>query len=266
MPVTLTLLGTGTSAGIPLIGCDCPVCRSDDPHDRRDRPGAMVRYLDGAGRPRTILIDTTPDLRHQMLRHQVTAIDGVVYTHAHADHIFGLDDLRRFNAVMKAPIDIYGESDTLTCLRQTFGYVFDESININQSFVANLIPNTIAAGRPFTLAGRDWMPIRLLHGRLPIIGLRVGAMAYCTDVSAIPPESFPQLQNLDVLVLDCLRYRHHPTHLNVEQALAIIDQLKPRRAYLTHISHEIRHAELQAKLPDGVFLGYDGLVAEVAPE
>lgn len=263
MSINVTLLGTGTSAGVPMIGCDCDVCRSTDPRDKRDRPGAMVRWRDPAGQRRTVLIDTTPDLRHQMIRHQVSRIDGVVYTHNHADHIFGIDDLRRFNAVMGEPIDIFAEPRVIEGLRQSFGYIFNPARNINSSFVPSLIPHPITADQRFELAGRSWLPVRLLHGKLPIVGFRVGSFAYCTDCSAIPPETWPLLEGLDVLVIDALRYRHHPTHMTVDQALAVVDQLRPGRAYLTHIAHEIRHADLEAHLPDHVILGYDGLNIEV---
>lgn len=263
MPLTLTLLGTGTSAGVPMIGCRCEVCTSTDPRDHRERPGAMVRYDDDNGVERTILIDTTPDLRQQMIRHRVMRIDGVVYTHNHADHVFGIDDLRRFNAVMNQAIDIFAEPRMLYWLEKTFQYIFNAKANVNGSFVPSLIPRAITAGSSFNLYGQTWLPVRLNHGKLDIIGFRVGRMAYCTDCSAIPPESWQHLEDLDVLVIDALRYRHHPTHLTVDQALQIIDQVKPHRAYLTHIAHEIKHAELEAKLPDHVFLGHDGLTVEI---
>ncbi len=264
MSLTVTLLGTGTSAGVPMIGCECDVCTSDDPRDRRDRAAAMVRYDDPEGRPRTWLIDTTPELRLQMVRHRVMRIDGVLYTHNHADHIFGIDDLRRFNAVQGEPLDIFAEPGVVEWMRQTYQYIFQPTKNVNASFVPTLIPHPIEPGEPLELAGREWTPLRLMHGRLPILGFRVGRFAYCTDVSTIPPQSLELLADLDVLVLDALRYRHHPTHLTVDQALEYIAQLRPRRAYLTHIAHDIAHAELDPQLPDGVRLGYDGLEIEVA--
>jgi len=264
MSVTVTLLGTGTSTGMPIIGCDCEACRSSDRRDHRDRPGAMLRY-DVDGRQRTVLIDTPIELRLQMIRHRVRRVDGVVYTHNHADHVFGLDDLRRFNAVMQRPIDMYGEPNVVAWIRKAFDYIFDPQQNVNQSFVPILELREIEAGKAFALAGRDWLPLRLAHGRLPILGFRVGRFAYCTDCSAIPAESMKLLEGLDVLVLDALRYRPHPTHLTVEQALAVIEQLRPRRAYLTHIAHDIIHATLAAKLPEDVFLAYDGLTIKVEP-
>ncbi len=263
MSLTLTLMGTGTSAGVPMIGCTCAVCTSSDPRDRRDRAAAMVQFED-RGTVRTVLIDTPPELRQQIIRHRVMRIDGVVYTHNHADHIFGIDDLRRFNAVQNQPINLYAEAGVAEWLRTMFAYIFRPEKNVNQSFVPRLLLNPIAPAEPFDLAGLRWTPIRLLHGRLPIVGFKVGRCAYCTDVSSIPPESYPLLADLDVLVIDALRYRHHPTHLTVDQALAIIDELRPRRAYLTHIAHDIRHADLEPKLPEHVFLGYDGITIEVA--
>jgi len=265
MALSITLLGTGTSAGVPMIGCDCAVCRSDDPRDRRDRAAAMVRYDDDEGRTRTILIDTATELRHQMLRHDVMRIDGVVYTHNHADHIFGMDDLRRFNAVQGEPLDIFAEPGVVDFFRQTFRYVFEPAENVNKSFIPTLIPHPIEPAEPFELFGWSWLPIRLLHGHLPVLGFRVGDLAYCTDVSNIPPQSYELLEGLDVLVLDALRYRHHPTHLTVDQALQIVRHLKPRRTYFTHIAHDIRHADLEADLPEGVHVGYDGLTIEAQP-
>ncbi len=262
MSITVTMLGTGTSAGVPMIGCTCEVCTSDDPHDRRDRPSVMVCY-DDEGYERTFLIDTTPDLRHQMIRNDVMRIDGVFYTHNHADHVFGLDDLRRFNAVMGTAIDIYAERGVLDWLHGTFGYIFEPHLNVNKTFIAELIPNEVFVGEGVELYGKVWQPIRLLHGRLPILGFRIGGFAYCTDCSSIPPETYAALDDLDVLVIDGLRYRHHPTHMTVDRALGIIEELRPRRGYLTHIAHDIKHADLEARLPDGVFLAYDGLVLEV---
>jgi phosphoribosyl 1,2-cyclic phosphate phosphodiesterase len=262
MSISITLVGTGTSAGVPMIGCDCAVCTSTDPRDQRDRAGAFVRYTDASGAQRTVLIDTTPELRRQMLRHRVMRIDGVVYTHNHADHVFGVDDLRRYNAVQSRPIDLYAEPHVADWFRRTFGYIFEPHRNINASFVPRLLLHEITAGRDFEIAEQTWRPIRLLHGRMPIVGFRIGDIAYCTDCSAIPPESYAMLEGLEVLVIDALRYRHHPTHMTVDQALAVIEQLKPRRAYLTHIAHDIRHAELEPRLPEHVQLAYDGLTLE----
>ncbi|MEE9212843.1 MAG: MBL fold metallo-hydrolase [Phycisphaeraceae bacterium] len=271
MPLELLFLGTGTSAGVPMIGCDCAVCRSDDPRDHRSRPSVLIRYPEpGAAAdqpPRQLLIDTAPELRSQVIRHHINRLDGVLFTHTHADHIFGLDDIRRYNAVMQAPMDLYAEPETLERIRSMFWYIFEPQRNVNQSFVPNLVTQTIHPNQPFNLFGVTWTPLRLLHGKLPILGYRVdlpgpngGSLAYCTDVSSIPPETYPRLAGLDVLVIDALRYRHHPTHLTVDQALEQIEQIKPRRAYLTHIAHDIMHADLEPRLPEHVFLAFDGLV------
>lgn len=266
MSLELLFLGTGTSAGVPMIGCDCAVCRSDDPRDRRTRPSILVRYPDATATDaptRSLLIDTTPELREQALRHRLDRIDAVIYTHAHADHILGIDDLRRFNAVMQSALDVYAEPTVLERLQNMFSYIFQPQNNINPTFVANLITHPIDADEPLDLFGARWTPLRLLHGRLPILGYRIDlagrSIAYCTDVSSIPPETRPLLENIEVLVIDALRYRHHPTHMTVEHALEVIERLGVGRAYLTHIAHDISHAELSARLPEHVRLGYDGL-------
>ncbi len=270
MALELLFLGSGTSAGVPLIGCECEVCRSSDPRDQRTRASVLVRYPDredaGDIDERTVrqfMIDTTPEMRIQVLRHRIMRIDGVLFTHAHADHIFGLDDLRRFNAAMDRAIDIYAERAVMERFFEIFRYVFEPHKNVNDSFIPMLIPHMIEPEGVLMLRGAKWTPLRCLHGRLPILGFRVDwedqSLAYCTDVSAIPPQTYPLLEGLDVLVLDALRYRHHPTHLTVEQALEQIDQIQPGRAYLTHIAHDISHAELEPRLPEHVFLAFDGL-------
>lgn len=263
MSLDLIFLGSGTSAGVPMIGCDCEVCRSDDPRDNRTRSSVLIRYGDLRGHTRQLLIDASPEIRTQAIRERLDRLDGVLITHSHADHIFGIDDLRCFNAVMEAPIDLYAEAEVLDRLRTTFAYIFESHKNVNPSFVATLIAHPVRVNEPFDLFGAKWTPVRLLHGRLPIVGYRIDlcedSIAYCTDVSSIPPESFPLLADLDVLVIDALRYRHHPTHLTVDQALELIDRLRPGRAYLTHIAHDILHADLQPRLPENVHLAYDGL-------
>jgi phosphoribosyl 1,2-cyclic phosphate phosphodiesterase len=270
-----TILGSGTSSGVPVIGCDCRVCASDDPRDNRLRTSIALRFDDHKDRPRTILIDTSPDLRQQALAHHITRCDAILFTHNHADHTFGLDEVRRFNVVMDQPIDVYAEPNTMEHLFRVYQYIFRQEQNVNQSFVATLIPLPIEVGRPIDLHGLRFMPIRLMHGRLPILGFRIDALdadgaiagvqpdplplAYCTDVSAIPPETYPFLRDLRTLVLDMLRYRHHPTHLTVDQAVEHADRIDADRSYFIHMTHDILHAELDAELPAGMKLTYDGL-------
>jgi phosphoribosyl 1,2-cyclic phosphate phosphodiesterase len=273
-------MGTGTSAGIPSIGCDCRVCTSVDPRDQRLRTAAAITFHDPAAahesRERTILIDAGPDLRQQALRARLTRCDAILFTHNHVDHTFGLDEVRRFNITQRAPVDLYAEEHTLEFLRRVYQHVFDPAKNINDSFVASVIAHRLPATlTPIDLYGLRITPIRLLHGRLPIVGYRVDAgatstltaswlpLAYCTDVSAVPPESWALLRGLSTLVIDALRHRKHPTHLTIDEALSIIDRVEPRQAYLTHMAHEVSHAETQETLPEGVFLAYDGLVLGV---
>lgn len=263
-------LGTGTSAGVPAIACDCPVCTSSDPRDTRLRCGAAVRFTDAQGQERTILIDATPDLRQQALRHRLSRCDAILFTHNHVDHTFGLDEVRRFNAVQRAPIDIYAEDHTLAHLRRVYQHVFDADKNVNDSFVAHLIAHRLDGRTPLDLHGVRFTPIRLLHGKLPILGFRIEPMhaqagthgfplAYCTDVSAIAPESWPHLKDLHTLVLDGLRHRKHPTHLSIPEAVAIAQQAGAGRTYLTHIAHEVSHAQTEDDLPETIHLAHDGL-------
>lgn len=271
-------LGTGTSGGVPLIACDCRTCTSADPRDRRQRTGAAVQWIDPSGKPRCVLIDATPDLRAQSLQHDLWRCDAILFTHNHVDHIFGLDEVRRFNAVMREPLMIYAEAYVLDSLRRVYRHVFDPSANVNDSFVATIIANEVPAPpedartppRAIELWGMSFTPIRLMHGRLPILGWKIAAsaggelgflpLAYCTDVSTIPPFTWPWLDGLDTLVLDALRHRKHPTHLSLDQALDVAHEVEARRTWLIHIAHEMTHGPTEALLPDGVKLAYDGLV------
>lgn len=263
-------LGTGTSAGVPAIGCDCPVCVSDDPRDRRLRTSACLRFEDRAGHSRTILLDAGPDLRQQSLRASLVRADAILITHNHVDHVFGLDEVRRFNVLMQASIGVYADARTHEALARVYQHIFDAKSNIQPSFVATLVAHTIEPGVAFDLHGIEVTPIRLLHGRLPILGFRLDRidggdpgplpLAYCTDVSRIPPESWQALEGLRTLVIDGLRHRKHPTHMSVAQAISVAERVGAQRAYLVHMSHEIGHAETQAQLPPGIFLAYDGLV------
>lgn len=273
-------LGTGTSSGVPAIACDCRVCTSADPRDRRLRTSGAVLWTDPQGQERVALLDAGPDLREQSLRHGLKRCDGIFFTHNHVDHIFGLDEVRRFNAVMQRPIDIYAEEHTLNALRRVYQHIFDRDKNVNDSFVATLIAHRLEPDRPVELHGMRFTPVRLLHGGLPIVGFRVEPgrelaartaaegspfpLAYCTDVSGIPPESWKHLRGLKTLVLDALRHRRHPTHFTVGQAVSVAHEASPERAYFVHMSHDLAHEETDAELPEGMHLAYDGLVLEGA--
>lgn len=273
--VRLIILGSGTSAGVPVIGCGCAVCTSEDPRDRRTRCAACVMFADAGGVDRVILIDASPDLREQSLRLKLTRCDAIVFTHNHVDHTFGLDDVRRFNALMHAPIPIYGDERTLEHLHRVYRHIFEQHKNINDSFVATLIGNRIEVGQAIDLHGLRFTAVELLHGKLPVLGFRIEALddegrvardqptplpaAYCTDVSAIPPETWPQLRGLDTLVLDMLRFRKHPTHMTVDEAIAAATNIAAKRTYFTHMTHDIMHAELDPQLPAGMRLAFDGL-------
>lgn len=255
---TLTFLGTGTSVGVPRIGCDCSVCTSDEPRNQRYRSSVLIRTSDG-----NILIDTGPEMRLQLLREKVEMIHSVLYTHHHADHIFGLDDLRIFPIELGAPLPIYCSKIVETVIRQAFPYAFDElSSRMPAGFVPKLEFRRFQAGESFPVLGESVQPIPLVHSRFECYGFRIGGLAYCTDVNEIPPSSMDMLRDLDVFITDALRYKPHPAHQSVEEALAVIDVLKPRRAFFTHMGHELDYRELNPTLPPGVEMAYDGLNVE----
>jgi phosphoribosyl 1,2-cyclic phosphate phosphodiesterase len=251
MSVELLFLGTGTSAGVPMIGCHCEVCSSDDPKDKRSRPSVVVSQ--GGTR---VLVDTSPELRLQCVANGIDMVDAVVITHAHADHIMGLDDVRRFNALKNGPMDVWAEPLAFTTLLRCFGYAFREQEADLKVFRPHLVPREITG--EFSVGPMVWKPIRLFHGKLPVLGFRVGGLAYCTDVNRIPDESFELMQGLDLLVLDALQRMPHSTHFSVDQALAVVDRLKPKQTRFTHIAHSLGHAATNATLPDNVRLAYDG--------
>ena len=246
----ITFLGTGTSHGIPMIGCDCPVCRSDDPRDRRFRASAAVTLPAG----RVILIDVSPEFRLAAVAAGLPRVDAVLLTHAHADHILGMDDLRRYNETAQAAIPCFGDADTIATTRDVFSYARPPYVSPDRPALAF---ETIEG--PTTIAGVEVIPIPLTHDQRTIFGYRIGRFAYCTDCSAIPAASFDLLADLDLLVLDALRYTPHPAHFNLAQALEAVERIRPQRTLLTHIAHEISHAATSSELPDGVELAYDGL-------
>jgi phosphoribosyl 1,2-cyclic phosphate phosphodiesterase len=258
LPLYITVLGSGTSTGVPTIGCECAVCTSTDPRDNRLRPSILVRYA-GKG----ILIDTTPDFRTQALRAPIERVDAILYTHAHADHILGLDDVRPFNYRQRAAIPVYAKQDTLDAIRRVFRYAFEKEAA--QTSIPKLQLHPIEE-EPFELFGLTITPLRVMHGDAEILGFRFGPAAYVTDQSGIPEPTMAKLRDLDVLFLDALRHKPHPTHSTVAQALQWVAELKPRQAYFTHICHDLGHARTEATLPPGVRLAYDGLEIVVEPK
>ena len=252
MPVKVLFLGTGTSHGVPMIGCECAVCRSTDPRDSRLRPSIYLECDDGM----RVLVDTSPDLRQQALRHRLNRLDAVFYTHPHADHILGLDELRRYNHMTRSALPLYGDADTLADIRRMFSYAFEPGTQKGGG-VPHLHLNTIVG--PFCLGRTEIQPLKVLHGGRPVLGFRIGGFAYLTDCNEIPDETMAQLDGLDVLVLDALRRKRHPTHFSIDEAVAIAQRLGPRQTLFTHCCHDLSHAETCGSLPAGMALAYDGL-------
>ena len=249
--IQITFLGTGTSQGVPVVACDCEVCRSSDERDKRLRAAVFIE-VNGT----KLVIDAGPDFRQQMLNIGLRKLDAILLTHEHTDHIFGLDDIRAFNWVQKHPTDIYAEKRVQTAIKRVFDYVFEKNKypgipQMNLHLVEN---------KPFVLNGTEIIPVRGFHHKLPVFGFRIGKLAYLTDVNRVDPEEREKLKGLDVLVVNALRFEKHISHFNIEEALELIDELKPKNAYLTHISHMLgKHEDVQKQLPDHVFLAYDGL-------
>jgi phosphoribosyl 1,2-cyclic phosphate phosphodiesterase len=254
--VRVTILGSGTSHGVPMIGCECAVCTSTDPRDRRTRVSALVVCDNGAH----LLIDLSPDLREQALRMRMRRVDAVLMTHSHADHILGFDELRRFNVLMRATMPVHGDAATLAHLRQAFAYAFDPTTPPGGG-IPKVSLHEID-GR-FDTHGIAVTPVPIMHGAREILGFRIGAFAYLTDCSAIPERSVGLLAGLDVLVIGALRHRPHPTHFTVAEAVDASERLGASRTFLTHICHDLGHAATEATLPPRVRLAYDSLVVEV---
>jgi phosphoribosyl 1,2-cyclic phosphate phosphodiesterase len=250
--VLITFLGTGTSHGVPMIACDCLTCRSEDPRDTRLRPSIHVEMDDGT----SILVDAGPDLRQQALRHNLRRVDAILFTHGHADHILGLDETRRFTTASGTAMPCYGDAHTLRDIRTMFGYVFDPATPKGGG-LPQLDLREVSGS--FTIGPHEIHPVPLLHGERPILGFRVGDFAYLTDCSRIPDASWPLLHTLDVVVLDALRERPHPTHFSLSEAVEAARRIAARETYFTHMCHDLAHEPTCAKLPEGMSLAYDGL-------
>ena len=250
----LVFLGTGTSVGVPCIGCACATCASNNPKNKRTRCSLVLGLPEG-----NLLIDTTPDLRMQLLREQIGIVDTVLYTHDHADHVFGLDDERFFPHYLGHALPVYCEDFVESRIRKSFDYAFTEVNHGYGGGVPQLDMRRIRAGETFTLLGQSIQCFRLWHGKFRVLGFRIGNIAYCTDTNGIPPESISQLEGLDVLILDALRPRAHVSHYSLDQAVEVARRLQPKRTYFTHMCHDLEHEATNAALPAGMELAYDGL-------
>jgi len=259
MSLAIRVLGSGTSSGVPTIGCTCDVCRSTDPRDRRLRPSILIRHNQPGEPPRNVLIDTSPDFRAQMLATRVDRLDAIIYTHGHADHILGLDDVRPFN-YRQGTIPIFAASDTLATIRRVFSYAFE--LRERKTHVPQLEVNTIT-DEPFDVFGLRFEPIPVMHGKEQIYGFRFGKAAYLTDHNEVPEPSIAKLAGLDVLFLDALRHKAHPTHSTLEASVVTARRIQAQRTFFTHMCHDLPHAATEATLPPGIFLAYDGLEIEV---
>ena len=259
VPGRVTMLGTGTSHGVPMIGCNCGTCRSADVRDRRLRPSIYIEVTDRA----RILVDTATDLRQQALTHGITRVDAVLFTHAHADHILGLDDLRSFNTLQASPIPAYANQDAWQQIRRQFAYIFEGPLQIGGG-VPQITTNEITGA--FFIRGIKVVPVPLWHGKLPVLGFRFGNFAYLTDCNRIDEESLALVEGVDILVLDALRDEPHETHFTLGEAVAMARRIAAPRTYFTHMTHDLPHAKTNARLPEGVQLAYDGLVLDIEVE
>ncbi len=258
----LTFLGTGTSFGIPVVGCGCEVCSSNDPRDRRGRHAALLSWGDGG----SVLVDTPPELRLQLLREGVDAIDAVWFTHVHADHLHGIDDLRIFSLRSRRSVPGFASMETQAVLTRRFDYIFDPSVRPDAgSSKPQIALHPLEPGQPVKLAGREFVPLELPHGSVTVLGFRVGGLGYVTDAKQLPPKTLTALEGVEVLVLNALWWGNpHPTHFNVEEALETAERLGAQKTFLTHLTHRVSHREMAERLPDRVFAAYDGLTVEIA--
>ena len=256
----LTFLGTGTSFGVPKIGCHCAVCRSPDPRDKRTRVGAVVESSRGT----RLLIDTPPELRLQLIAAGIDRVDAVAFTHQHADHTHGIDDLRAITVNRDAPLPIYGPAETLDDLRHKFRYIFDEAMRP--------LPGTskpegkayvVESGKRFSIAEMDVLPVAVPHGNVTVFAYRIGPLAYVTDAKSLPPEAIEQLRGANTLVLNALFRTEHPTHLSISEAVDTARELGADRTYLTHLTHDNFHADLEAELPRDIVPAFDGLTVRI---
>ena len=250
----LTILGAGSSAGTPVIGCSCKTCISSNPRNKRTRCSSYITLDSGE----VILIDTGPDLRFQALREGLVRVDAVLYTHTHADHLHGIDDLRAFCQTQRKQIPLYSYLEAVEHIKAKFAYTLRDPSDFWELPVLAIT----AIDAPFALFGKKITPIPVLHGRTQIYGYRIGSLAYLTDVSAIPETSLELLQNLDLLLIDCLRTEKHPTHINIEQSLQYVSQMNAKQSVLIHMTHDLEYDTLTKMLPNNVFVGYDGLTLE----
>ncbi len=252
-PRTFTFLGTGTSVGVPMLGCECPVCQSDHPRNQRYRSSVLIGAPQG-----NLLIDTGPEMRLQLLREKIKAVHAVLYTHYHVDHLFGLDDLRLMSRHLNGPVPIYCTDEVENVIRKAFSYAFVPDKELPMGAVPKLEFQRITA-EPFQVLGQRITPIPLIHSHYNVFGFRIDDVAYCTDVNEIPEASWPLLEGVRILIIDALRFKPHPAHMSLNEALEVIERLGPDKAYLTHMGHEFDYPELNPKLPAGVEMAYDGL-------
>jgi phosphoribosyl 1,2-cyclic phosphate phosphodiesterase len=256
----LTFLGTGTSFGVPMLGCHCAVCRSADPRDRRSRVGAVIETNGGT----RILIDTPPELRLQLITAGIDRVDAVLYTHDHADHTHGIDDLRAITVRRSSPLPLYGSSETLSSLSRKFNYIFDAHFRpLPGTSKPELRAHVVEAGRPFSVGEVEIVPVGVSHGAIGVLAYRLGALAYITDAKAVPRESMEQLRGARVLVINALFRTEHPSHLSIPEAIAVAREIGAERTFLTHLTHDNFHADLEAELPRGVAPAFDGLTVRI---